>query len=286
MNAAVREATQARHYAQPPQITDEEGSRTWLTRGANFLVAVSQVSEEAVLARDDNPDEYVLILPRGVAATVTAGNDQVEAGEYSVTIIPPGPSSITFKNGGCVARVFSKEAEDLCAKAINADLYSDGAPECAPLEPWPMPEGGYKLRHYPLDEYEMGDSAAMPSRLFRSRSLMINMFEPFDEPRDTEKLSPHWHDDFEQGSLVLDGTYMHHLRYPWTKKMSEWREDDHGEYGAPSVLIIPAGLIHTSRKISYGPMLFVDIFSPPRIDFSKKPGIVLNADEYPMPPEN
>jgi mannose-6-phosphate isomerase-like protein (cupin superfamily) len=64
--------------------------------------------------------------------------------------------------------------------------------------------------------------------------------------------------------------------------MTTWREDQHIEIGHPSLTIIPPTVIHTSRNREPNGRL-VDIFSPPRVDFSRTPGLVINAADYPMP---
>jgi hypothetical protein len=53
----------------------------------------------------------------------------------------------------------------------------------------------------------------------------------------------------------------------------------------PSVIIIPARAIHTSRDLGLdgAESSLYDIFCPPRIDFAAKPGFVINEKEYPLP---
>ena len=280
MSAQIRPASAGRAYEALPQLTDT-GSRTWITRGANFVVAISEVEPGAVLSRADNPDEYMVLLG-GVAATITAGAETIEAAPESLTIVPPGPSEVEAKGAGYVVRVMSNRATDLLAKAENAATYADGAAEVAPLVPWPDPVGGFKLRNYKPFDYDKPDTNM---RLFRCTNLMINVLTKRSTARDVKKLSPHSHDDFEQASLLLEGDYIHHLRYPWVPDMSKWRPDEHLEIGSPSVTVIPPKVVHTSRNIGNERSWLIDIFSPPRVDFSRKPGLVLNADEYPMPAE-
>lgn len=257
----------------PDMPTLESSPEQWLMRGANFIVAYAQAVSGERLDRVDNPDEYFVYLP-DAPARIEAGSDAVEVEAGSLAIVPPGPSSVTLKGEGRVVRILSSHAADLAQAAANAAVYSDGAPEVAPAAPWPAPRDGYRVRAYRLTDY-----SNRPMRMFRSANLMVNVIE-FPQPRDTSTLTPHSHADFEQGSLAMTGQWVHHLRYPWTPDMAKWRDDEHLEIGSPSLLVIPATVIHTSRSISDGPAQLVDIFSPPRADFVER-GLVCNDAEYP-----
>jgi hypothetical protein len=270
----------------PQEVSADGKARTWITRGGNFAVCYSEVEPGAVLARDDNPEEYMVILPPdGPTATIAAGGERVEAGSDSLTIVPPGPSRITATSKGTVARIFSKAAKDIMALSSNADAYADGAPELAPPDLWPEPYDGYKLRHYPLAQYANPNGERIQPRVFRSTNMLVNIFAHYRTRRDTTALSPHWHDDFEQASLTLNGTWIHHMRYTWGANLQDWWPDDHSEMGTPSVIIIPARAIHTSRDVGPdGPeSSLYDIFCPPRLDFAAKKGFVINESEYPLP---
>lgn len=273
----LRSATYADHSINPPQI-ERHGERTWITRGANMVVVVSEVQQGTTLAYVV-PDESFVFLP-ACKARIEAGGEQLDAGRETLTIVPPGASAVTALEDGLIVRIFSSRADAFAAQASNNINYADGAPEVAPLVPWPDPPEGFRLRNYVLADYVKEGSN---SRIFRSTNLMINVLGKRPVPRDVSKLSPHLHADFEQASLAVQGRYMHHLRYPWTPDMRQWRDDEHVEVGSPSVTVIPAGVLHTSRNVSEGDCWLIDIFAPPRFDFSSRPGMVCNADEYPMP---
>ena len=282
MTTPMRGGFTAKYYAEPPTLQDADGTRHWVTRAANFVVVATHAAAGARLQRTaaQQGDEYMLLLPEDMAASVEAGGQSVDSEGDSLSIVPPGDSSVTVHSAGWLYRIFSKQAQDWLPLAVNAHVYAAGSPEVAELVSWPEPVGGYRLRHYKLSEHVRSDNAM---RLFRSCNLMVNIFLPGKAPRDIRKMTPHWHEDFEQGSLALRGGWVHHMRYPWVPDMTTWREDEHEEIGSPSLIIIPPKAVHTSQSLGAPGMRLVDVFSPPRDDFSLKPGLVCNADEYPLP---
>ncbi|MGE4339765.1 MAG: cupin domain-containing protein [Pigmentiphaga sp.] len=262
----------------PPGEVTSQG-RTWSTRGANFVTCYSEVLPGATLARSEQPDESMM-FSIDAEGTVSCAQETVAFSSGTLVIVPPGPSEVRCISGGRILRLFSSRDATLTASAGNAASYGEAAPGVAPLTPWPDPIDGFRLRTYAVADYAR-DGSRM--RIFRSSNLMLNVMLPREGPRDTRTLSPHFHADFEQGSFAIEGQWVHHVRYPWTPDLAEWRDDEHLAVGSPSLLIVPPKAIHTSRNVGEGRAWLLDIFSPPRLDFSLKPGLICNGDSYPLP---
>src|SRR5215207_2896386 len=250
-------------------------------RGQNFVLAYSKPSAGQTLKREAQPDEYVALLPDPSSRfRVETPSESVEVNGQSLVVFPPGASSIHVLSPGRLIRIFTSRSSDLVEKCVNSAAYSAPHPFVAPLENWPDPPGGFRVRPYSLD---VPADKGRFGRIWRCTTIMVNWGEPRPGPRDLTKMSPHSHPDFEQCSLVIEGEFVHHLRWPWTTNLNDWRPDDHQQIGSPSVTVIPPTTVHTSQAIGLGDNLLIDIFCPPRLDFSEKPGWVLNADDYPMP---
>jgi hypothetical protein len=262
------------HDAPP----DGDGpTRTWWVRTDAMVAGYSEVRSPTSFTREAQPDEWMLLLPDADAgATVTAGPGTVSVPGRSLVVVPPGPSRVDVAVGRAV-RLFTARSTDLVSQAVNAASYATPHPHVRAAVPLPEPPGGYRVRVYPLDTPPPAGSFG---RIWRCTTLMVNYLNPSHGPRDPATLSPHSHEDFEQVTLALDGDHVHHLRWPWTANLGDWRPDLHEPCPAPSAAVIPARAVHTTQAVGPGLHQLADLFCPPRQDFAAK-GWVLNAADYP-----
>jgi len=267
-----------------PAVAEPAGRRDWFVRGQNFVLGWSIVSGTTDFGPRTDAEEHVVIsVDPGIALTVEAGSERQEIPGERLVVLPPGKSRVIATGEGRVVRLMRSTSDDVAGLAINAADYSTAHHNIPAFEGWPAPVGGFRIRAYDLTVPTRPDS---PFRLYRCTTFMVNWIAPQEGPRDPRMLSPHHHDDFEQCSLVINGEYVHHIRWPWTTDSSVWREDEHHRTVAPSVAIIPPPSEHTSEAVGAGTNQLVDIFSPPRLDFSSMDGWVLNSADYPMPARN
>ena len=289
LSTAVRTATSAPRAACYRELrasaADEvhsNGSRTWWTRSQALVVGYTQAQPADDLVVDGVSGEYVALVLDGAEVSVDHASGIEVVSEPTVVVIPPGKSTIRVLAGGPIVRVLAAStAPVLAERCANSGEYAEPDGNVADFMAWPEPPAGHRIRVYRLSEYPLEEGRL--GRILRCTTVMVNVLPDDDRPRDPTKLSPHHHDDFEQVSVQIHGDYVHHMRVPWTPDSLTWRDDEHHRCAAPAVVVIPPPLIHTSQSVGEMRHWLIDVFAPPRLDFSQRPGWVLNADEYPVP---
>jgi hypothetical protein len=227
---------------------------------ANFSVeriAGTTGSEHLV----DCAAEAILLAPDG-----GIGLGSVQIASPAAAILPVGRCRIRFLKACSVYLV----------KPVERDAASH--PDIAP------PGKGFRrLRQIdqpeimPVPDWKASDERPR-LKMLQTSLLSINWVE-YDGPRDRTALSPHLHDDFEQGSLAISGDFVHHLRLPWGPDANQWCADSHLSAGPDSLAVIPPRIIHTTEGVGGGQHLLIDIFCPPRRDFIAN-GWVANSADY------
>lgn len=287
-NAGGGSATPASYglYYKDKPIDDDANGKAWYTRGQDLLVNYIEAAPGGTYSRTNQVDEYMIVLidedvPYEVSAQHGVNGPETKTGPgYQVIIVPPGDSSITLPKGGRVARLFSTQSADLNAKCANAATYAVQDRNIPDFQRWPDPVDGFKLRVYDLwKERQPGKFGP----IWRCTTIMLNFPPPGGGPRDITKMSPHSHADFDQCSFVVQGSFLHNMRWPWGVDKNEWRADEYPITEAPSATFIPARVIHSSESLHSKNNRMADIFAPPRLDFSLLEGWIQNHDEYPLP---
>ncbi|WP_432828001.1 DUF3500 domain-containing protein [Dactylosporangium sp. CA-092794] len=284
MSAGIVEASSA---PRPPSFFElngqhvaagvSVGQRSWNVRAQNCCAVVSWLAEGETLQQETTEDEHAILVFDDSAVEVDAGPaGRVIAEAPALVIVPAGRATVLARRAGFVMRVFTSRAK-VVASAVNDADYRTADPAVAALPPKPVEPGPGSLRVHPMSD--VAEEPGRLGRIFRTDSLMINWFAPQPGPRDTARLTPHVHDDFEQVSVTVAGEYVHHVRRPWTSRLGEWRPDEHVQCSSPSVTVIPPGNVHTTRAVGEGLHVLVDVFAPPRPDFVER-GWVLNQSDY------
>lgn len=251
------------------------GSSTWYVRTASFFIAYYEVAAgdrvELLAASADR----LLVIPHDDESIVVepAGGAPIPVDEATVQVVP-GACAVSARTAATVIECAAYADLNEVPPALNDVAYLEPTPGLRALEPRRVPAFQDEVKTYPMSDYT--PSPDRFGRMFVSSNVMVNLLETEDGPRDTARLSPHDHDDFEQCMITTRGSYVHHWRTPWTADLASWREDRHPHYESPGIAVIPPQVEHTANSLSDGLNQMIDFFGPPRRDFIEK-GWILNA---------
>jgi hypothetical protein len=143
LNEPIAE-TQYLHLIEgEPSALTAVGSPTWVARGQNFVVALTDLRAGDSVARPAGQSEYFVILHDSDASVrLDSGSKQSRVDGRSIAILPTGGSVVTAIAPTQVVRVFDIHADDVVRMAQNRASYAVpdariiplGAPESVLLE--------------------------------------------------------------------------------------------------------------------------------------------------------
>jgi hypothetical protein len=253
----------------------EAGWRISRARGKTFLVEWCKVGALGFPITREREDEVIAVFPHtGGSISNASGANRVA--ERSIVIISPGPFSVSCDPGGSVILLSPIRNGMTERSTMNDADYDDAGPE-AMLAVAVTSGTVRKMQIIQVDKI-VPPKDKPRLKIVRSESMSVSWIE-YSGLRDRTQLSPHDHLDFEQGSLAIQGTFVHHLRVPWGPDATQWREDIHVTAKPESLCVIPPRTIHTTEGEGNGHHILLDIFAPARADFAAH-GWISNQDLY------
>jgi mannose-6-phosphate isomerase-like protein (cupin superfamily) len=249
----------------------EDGCATRYARTFHFVVAWSEVTTGARLRHAAGRESFVVLPDAGVE--FVAGGTPVSAPAHSICILPAGESTIVARRAGTVIRLIDAAPAEVIARAVNAPSYEAPRDDLRPIGTPFRRIGPAAPRVYPLDTGSGGKPQS-----FQTETMSCGWFEQTG-PHDPASVFPHAHVDFEEGSLMVEGAFVQHLRFPWGTDMREWRADEHLRCGPGTLVVIPPKTLHVAEAVGPERHVLMNLFAPPRPDHLAK-GQIRNADEY------
>lgn len=243
-------------------------------RGQNFIV--QRLGGAGGQAHAITSDTEVLFIFAQCGAKVATATETHRIEPRSFVIVPPGKTEVHLDGAGHAYALTTGAADPLWEQAINAAEYETPDPRVKPVGASGA-RASSEVRIHPVDRipFPQGNPRL---KFLQTATMSVNWVE-YEGPRNRTQLSPHAHTDFQQGSLAIEGNFIHHIRTPWGSDANQWRDDEHIEAGADSLLVIPPELLHTTEGVGGGRHILIDVFAPPRDDFIAKDW-VHNAGDY------
>ncbi len=134
---------------------EDGGANSWYVRAQNFIINHAELPTGATLARSNQLDEYVVLLPdRDTTLSVTTIDGTQQVAGHSLLILPPGDSSVTAVSGGRLTRLFTVRAQELPTRCLNAASYQAPKPNIS----------AYAQAHPPVHSPRAGAAYPLPER--------------------------------------------------------------------------------------------------------------------------